>query len=208
MRAPHQLGDTRLLSSSAMTVTLPHHPPAVFIQPACHLHRFHRPTSKIHPSSIVERPERLRAVYTGLSLALARLEEALSTRQTQAAHKTLASSDEGDLIKALEGLGLDGRVSQQQQHGQQERAADVGVPALFFAASPDEGFGDLRGKAVRFVHEPSVEGSEHYLGRLESWCRGQEEKVRKGECEIPEGLPQNDLYCEFTDRYIRRCSPA
>lgn len=163
---------------------------SIFLQPACHLHKFNRPSSKLHDSSIVERPERLRAVYLGLATAVARLEEDARSRSAEAVKAAVA--DEDDLVKALEGLGL----------GAPEAAAGPsGVPTLVFAEAPDaRGTWGRHAKAVKFVHEPAQEADgaqpERYLDQLRAWADASEQTTKKGGCEIPDGFPKNDLYRE------------
>jgi hypothetical protein len=50
------------------------------------------------------------------------------------------------------------------------------------------------------VHAANATGDGYdnmeHLDRLAKWARESEDKIKQGECEIPEGFPQNDLYSE------------
>jgi hypothetical protein len=184
-------------------------PPLILLQPLCHLHRFHRPSSSLALSSIVERPERLRAIYCGVASAIARL-EAVSARLEEKRGRDVLQDGDG-LVKALEGLGLGSSGSDGRDGGANEPGRGGGggggkgrgiVPTVAVAGQPDKEM--LRtNKAVRFVHEPVDDQADggggggkekRYLDRLLDWIQTCEEKVKAGECEIPDGLPKHDLY--------------
>ena len=65
----------------------------------------------------------------------------------------------------------------------------------------------LRSKAVRFVHESEGEGvvgegnggqvEERYLEKLVKWGEEVGKAIKEGRSEIPDGLPQGDLYREW-----------
>lgn len=50
------------------------------------------------------------------------------------------------------------------------------------------------------VHAANATGDGYdnmeHLDRLAKWARESEDKIKRGECEIPEGFLQNDLYSE------------
>ena len=147
---------------------------AIFLQDACYLHRYIRSSDL---STIVERPERLRAVKLGISAAIARLEEAshLSTNIQQS--DSLAAAGD-DLAAALEKLDL-----------LTERKVDV-VDIIRSNAVVDL----LNHEAVKFVHG-DIEG-DVYLEKLVTLAKDSGDKIANGESEIPSGLSQGDLYCE------------
>ncbi|OSC97515.1 Arginase/deacetylase [Trametes coccinea BRFM310] len=156
---------------------------AIFLQKACLQHRYIRTRDTSH---IVERPERLRAVNVGLAAAVARLEETAPPRSSAASTATDAASapkteDADELTEALGKLQLSG--------SSQARTLDrVSVTFVHSDASLDL----LDHPAVKFVHG-DIE-RDVYLENLKAWAKDSQDKVNKGESEIPEGYAQGDLY--------------
>lgn len=154
---------------------------AIFIQNACLQHRYIRSKDT---SNIFERPERLRAVNIGLSAAIARLEELSNSTTTPELTSTSESSnkepDPNDLADVMNKLKIDSELSSHQSP----------VSIIESQATADI----LNHPAVKFVHR-DIEG-DVYLENLTSWAKESNQKILKGESEIPEGLSQGDLYRE------------
>jgi histone deacetylase HOS3 len=136
----------------------------VYLQEECLKHRFIRSRDT---STIVERPERLRALAVGLAGAIARLELA-----SPSPSKSAENPDE--LAAALERMDL-------------STASSV-LCTVKSTARVDL----LNHAAVKFVHG-DIDG-DVYLEKLISLAKGSADKVASGESEIPEGLSQGDLY--------------
>ncbi|KAG7087899.1 hypothetical protein E1B28_011946 [Marasmius oreades] len=153
-------------------------PPAIFLQDACYKHKYIRSRDI---SNIVERPERLRAVKLGLAVALARLEEIVEVDDK----KLVTHSGTDDLASVMERLKLDGAAS-----GTSTATASTfaGIPVIHSSASMQL----LGSPAVKYIHG-DFEG-DVYLEKLHHWAKESEEKVGRGESEIPGNLPQGDLY--------------
>ncbi|CDO69860.1 hypothetical protein BN946_scf184884.g19 [Trametes cinnabarina] len=145
----------------------------VFLPKACLQHRYIRTRDTSH---IVERPERLRAVNVGLAAATARLEE--SADSNSGPFKTEGADE---LTEALGKLQLSGS----------SRAQPLDKVPVTFVHS-DASLDLLNHPAVKFVHGDI----EHnvYLENLKTWAKDSQEKVNKGESEIPDGYSQGDLY--------------
>lgn len=141
----------------------------VLIQPKGILHRFIRQKDA---STIVERPERLRAVVVGAAAALVRLHEEFNSHSKQE-DNTDDLSDE--LTSALNRLNL--------LETPKSRLCEI----VTSTSSADI----LTNDATKFVHGDA----ENYVAKLSSWALGSEDKIRQGESEIPSGLSQGDLYC-------------
>ncbi|KAF8811572.1 histone deacetylase complex protein [Phlegmacium glaucopus] len=151
---------------------------AIFIQNACLQHRYIRSKDT---SSIVERPERLRAVTIGLSAAIARMEELFNS--TTPGHKPQSESpkketDPNELADVMNKLKIDSDLSTYQSP----------VAIIESQATVDI----LNHPAVKFVHG-DIE-RDVYLENLTAWAKESYHKISKGESEIPEGLSQGDLY--------------
>ena len=162
---------------------------AVFLQDACLKHQYIRSRDL---STIVERPERVRAVKAGLAVALSRLEELRDPLQSG----PLSSSEEApnvdpsnpdDLAKALDKMTLGAPAALSPSE-----PSTIPVRVIHSSASVDI----LNDVAVKFIHG-DVDG-DTYLKRLKEWVTNSVEKISKGESEIPAGLPQGDLYCKST----------
>ena len=158
----------------------------VFLQDACLKHQYIRSRDL---SSIVERPERVRAVKAGLGVALSRLEELYTPSQSKPSLSSEAApeidtSNPDDLAKALDKMTLEGSTARSLE------STAIPVRISHSSASVDI----LNNAAVKFVHG-DVDG-DVYLEKLKGWVTSSAEKISKGESEIPIGLPQRDLYCE------------
>jgi len=159
---------------------------AIFLQDACLNHQYIRSRDT---STIVERPERVRAVKAGLAVALSRLEELHPTTQP----KPLSSSVEGsnvdpsnpdELVKALDQMTLGAPTALNYESKMNP------VQIVHSTASVDI----LNSAAVKFIHG-DIDG-DVYLEKLKGWVANSVDKISKGESEIPLDLPQGDLYCE------------
>ncbi|CED82375.1 Histone deacetylase complex, catalytic component HDA1 [Phaffia rhodozyma] len=182
-------------------------PPAVFLQPRCQKHQFNRPSSKISLSNIVERPARLRAIYVGISAAVARLEHLVSTQPINPIEirveplrsdpSSTADSKEQDLINQLQGLNLSTSSSAPSSILPLPSPLSR-IPQLVFSDPPTDNL--ILSPAVKFIHAPSNSNvttgkiEANYLEKLVEWVKCTEDKILKKESEIPEDLPQLDLY--------------
>lgn len=156
---------------------------AIFIQDACLQHRFIRSRDT---STVVERPERLRAVNIGLAAAMARLEESTTRTKIAPVRNSIASADStGDLATAL------GRMNLATPAADPLESQSLPVSVVKSFASVDL----LNHPAVKFIHG-DVDG-DVYLDNLKTWAKISQETISKGGSEIPVNLPQNDLYRKF-----------
>jgi histone deacetylase HOS3 len=142
----------------------------VFLQDACLEHQYIRSRDT---SQIVERPERIRAVKIGLAAAISHLEGVPNTS---------AIDETDDLSTALDRMNL-GTPSTQR----------IKTPIQLVHSSATVKI--LDNPAVKFIHG-DIDG-DVYLEKLVEWARKSQDNVAKGNSEIPEGLSQTDLYCEF-----------
>ncbi|KAI0335750.1 Arginase/deacetylase [Cubamyces sp. BRFM 1775] len=172
----------------------------VFLQKSCLQHRYIRTRDNSH---IVERPERLRAVNVGLAAAVARLEETTPAASSSAAGASSSAAspkreEEDELTQALGKL----QITSSSPRG----------PVSFVHS--DASVELLNHPAVKFVHG-DIE-RDVYLETLKVWAKDSQDKVAKGESEIPEGYSQGDLYrsldaiqgalgtvCEAVDAVVR-----
>jgi len=159
---------------------------AVFLQDACLKHQYIRSRDL---STIVERPERVRAVKTGLAVVLSRLEEIHVLSESKpfspfAEASSVDPSNPDDLVKALDKMTLETSAASPLEQMR------IPVQVVHSAASVDI----LNNAAVKFIHG-DIDG-DVYLGKLKDWVTNSVDKISKGESEIPVGLPQGDLYCE------------
>lgn len=157
-------------------------PTRVFIQPEGAKHVWRRPGTAFSLDNIVERPERLRAVNCGLAAGLARLEA------IQRAVKPEQQDQPDDLVKALEGLALGASAAGA------ENSIGLAQPTVIFSRPAPGGL--IRSRAVEFIHHPPSDDPTdvRYLDSFVSWVKACEGKWAAGESEIPEELPQLDLY--------------
>ena len=157
---------------------------AVFLQDACLKHQFIRSRDA---STIVERPERVRAVKAGLAVALSRLEGLHLTSHSKhlpssVEAPTVDPPDPNDLAKALDQMTLE---ASPESNG-------TPVQIIHSTASVDI----LNNPAVKFIHG-DIDG-DVYLEKLKGWVANSVDKISKGESEIPMDLPQGDLYREHS----------
>ena len=163
--------------------TNPHSGPSttILLQDACLQHKYIRTKDSSH---IVERPERLRAVKIGLCAAISRLEESLSIATGADATTAPVEDPEADsLVEAIENLRLE-----QQDSAVLPVPKGLPVQAVRSSAKVDI----LDHSAVKYIHG-DIDG-DVYLKRLVEWARQSAEKISNGQSEIPDGLPQGDLY--------------
>lgn len=142
-------------------------PPTIFLQRACYNHRYIRSRDQ---STIVERPERLQSVTLGLSAALARLESSSSSPSS-------STTDNDSLEAALDRLAIAPDPQPQPQ-------AQAQVLVVHSTRSVDI----LTDPAVNLIHGPT------YPAHLRKWARDSRAAIDSGASEIPEHLPQGDLY--------------
>lgn len=173
----------------------------VLVQEACLEHRYLR-TKDI--STIVERPERLRAVKIGVAAAFARLHPEHSHRD-----------DDGDLQRALEGLDLSKteaapmrRLLKGQHLDVYRSSARLRIhDAALSLAHPHvnevpDGFvppKTIGGVPVTPTASPSKTdtfsaGPKTYAEQLVALCQGSSSAFGSGRSEVPLHLPQGDLY--------------
>jgi len=158
----------------------------VFLQDACLKHQYIRSRDV---STIVERPERVRAVKAGLAVALSRLEGLHSTSQSSPSSSSAEASNVGpsnpdDLAKVLDQMTLETSSALSLE----SKTSPVRI--VHSSASVDI----LNNAAVKFIHG-DIDG-DVYLEKLKDWVANSVDKISKGESEIPTGLPQGDLYRE------------
>lgn len=166
---------------------------AIFLQDKCREHKFIRHKDI---STIVERPERLRAVNVGLAAAIARLEEVVVSGASTASSgaddlaaqldrlaikdKSETKADETTLASALSGVKLEAS----------EALVDTSVVHVVKSNSRVD---LLAHPAVDWVHADK-NAAACPLRRLRALVAECEEKLRAKESEIPANLPQGDLY--------------
>jgi len=153
----------------------------VFVQNSCLQHRYIRSKDL---STIVERPERLRAVNIGLSAAIARLEELFLAERnaTDQSHPVKDETTQNDLIDDMSKLSL-------SQSFPKSPGASSPVTITNSQATVDL----LNHPAVKFIHG-DIE-RDIYLENLRKWAAESVEKIKNGESEIPDNFFQGDLYC-------------
>jgi histone deacetylase HOS3 len=139
-------------------------------------------------STIVERPERVRAIKAGLAVAISRLEGLYSTSQSPLSSSAEASnvdpSNPDDLARALDQMTLEASTVLSF------KSKINPVQIVHSTASVDI----LNNAAVKYIHG-DIDG-DVYLEKLKDWMANSVDRISKGEPEIPIGLPQRDLYCE------------
>ena len=166
-------------------VTMP--PTAIYLQKACLQHRYIRTRDNSH---IVERPERLRAVNVGLAASIARLEERAQPVSVSVGKSSSATAAESKVEEDSDALTEALGKLQLSTPSRTETLAHVPVTFVHSSASVDI----LNDAAVKFVHG-DIE-RDVYLENLRKWAHESQDKVARGESEIPEGYAQGDLYCE------------
>jgi histone deacetylase HOS3 len=145
---------------------------AIFLQDACLQHKYIRSKDK---SNVVERPERLRAINVGISGALARLESVVTGEPPK-------READGEIHELTDVLG-------KMRIG--TPTVDVGTSIAEIVKS-QANVDLLDHEAVKFVHG-DIEG-DVYLENLKAWAKNSKEEIVERGSEIPEGLPQGDLY--------------
>jgi len=144
----------------------------ILLHDACFQHKYIRSKDK---SNIVERPERLRAVSVGISCAIARLE---SIQPDYSPNKEqLNDGDVHHLARTLENM----------QISPINVCTDV-AQIIKSRATVDI----LNNVSVKFVHG-DINGNT-YLQKLKDWAANSWDAISLNSSEIPEGLPQGDLY--------------
>ena len=144
---------------------------AIFLQNACLQHRYIRSKDT---STVVERPERLRAVTIGLSAAIARLEELFNSTIT---HPKKEPENPIELSDVMNKLKIDSTYPSPVTIIESQATVDI-----------------LNHPAVKFVHGDIEQ--DLYLENLVAWAKDSYENISKGESEIPGDLFQGDLYRE------------
>ncbi|KDR83112.1 hypothetical protein GALMADRAFT_238934 [Galerina marginata CBS 339.88] len=156
---------------------------AIFIQNACLQHRYIRSKDL---STIVERPERLRAVCIGLSAAIARLGELFASTQASS-DKTPKAEDQ----RASPGHGPDDLIAEMNKLKiDSDRPSTSRLPVSIIESKATLDM--LRHPAVKFIHG-DIDG-DIYLENLAQWIKESRDKISGGESEIPDGYAQGDLY--------------
>lgn len=148
----------------------------IFIQNSCLQHKYIRTRDL---STIVEKPERLRAVNIGLSAAIARLEEIIAQ-----SHVVKDESDTNGLIENMGKLSLS-----------QSFPEVPGAPSPVTIINSEASVDLLDHPAVKFIHG-DVE-RDVYLENLKKWASESIDKIKNGESEIPSNFFQGDLYCKY-----------
>jgi histone deacetylase HOS3 len=148
---------------------------AIFLQDACFQHKYIRSRDN---SNVVERPERLRAINIGISGALARLESVV----TGEPQKREADGEINELTDVLGKMRIG------------TPAGDVGTGVAEIVKS-QANVDLLDHEAVKYVHGDIEE--DVYLKKLQAWAKNSKEQITEHGSEIPEGLPQGDLYCQL-----------
>lgn len=153
----------------------------VFLQDVCLKHQYIRSRDL---STIVERPERVRAVKAGLAVALSRLEgmPELERPHPPVGATNADSPNPDDLVKAL------GQMTLEASTALSSETKTNPIQIVHSTASLDV----LNNPAVKFIHG-DIDG-DVYLEGLKTWVANSIDKISKGESEIPLDLPQGDLY--------------
>ncbi|KIP06837.1 hypothetical protein PHLGIDRAFT_72030 [Phlebiopsis gigantea 11061_1 CR5-6] len=151
----------------------------VYLQEACLRHQFIRSKDT---STVVERPERLRAVNVGIAAVLARTSE-LATTARGTSSSTASNKDEhseDDLASAISKLNIaepSGHASTQSIVEVVKSSAKVNI---------------LNHAAVKYIHGDI--GGDVYLEKLIKLSQESRDKIASGDIELPEGWPPGDLY--------------
>ncbi|CAE7215663.1 unnamed protein product, partial [Rhizoctonia solani] len=155
---------------------------SIHIQPSCSEHRYIRDKDL---STIVERPERLRALAVGIAAAISLNEDA--THGPSESDVTTASQDDlaANMVKLL-------------IQSNEDVIWPTSVARIVRSAHPaDASF--LNNPAVRMIHaleEDTTSSGEDYITQISRWALESEDRIKAGDSEIPrgEGLSQGDLY--------------
>ncbi|CAE6488192.1 unnamed protein product [Rhizoctonia solani] len=155
---------------------------SIHVQPSCSEHRYIRDKDL---STIVERPERLRALAVGIAAAIA---------LNEATIPGLSISNDAT-------AGQDGLTISTEKSLQSDENITLSTPVariIRYARPVDATF--LSNPAVRMVHaleeDTTPDSGEEYLSQLSRWALESEDRIKAGNSEIPkgEGLSQGDLY--------------
>jgi histone deacetylase HOS3 len=190
---------TPSIDPSSSKILLTHHTVStIFIQDACFQHRFIRSRDT---SAVVERPERLRAVKLGLAAAVSHVVDAIPSSSV----KSNQFPDNGADLPATGDVQTDDLTAALARMNLATRAppiAESAIPVINSSASVDI----LNNPAVKFIHG-DIDG-DVYLEKLKEWIRDSQDKIMKGESEIPEDLSQGDLYRKSQSFYRKPSSNA
>ncbi|KAG8968693.1 hypothetical protein FRC03_006440 [Tulasnella sp. 419] len=169
------------LGAGQTSTITPNSATTILLQEKCYQHRYIRDKDV---SGIVERPERLRAVACGLAAGISRLEEESNIPVPQDSPDAGHQDDKAeDLSRALSHLTI----------AYPPAAKSPVCDVIHSNATVDL----LSHPAVQFVHaRPGdvEQSSPRYPENLKLWSLSSEEKIAAGASEIPDGLPQGDLY--------------
>ncbi|KAH7097623.1 Arginase/deacetylase [Auriculariales sp. MPI-PUGE-AT-0066] len=187
--------------------------PVVFIQERCAKHRYIRNKDT---STIVERPERLRAISLGVATAVARVEAARGVEPDSTTPPLSAVSSDVTtdvLTDALSKLGIaesEGLVTPPNSAATKTDPLsayfgrfDGGICTTKPIAGPTNSVVELvrsnalvdlcTHKAVDFIHGDE-DPAENPLFKLRDAVKNCDEKLRNKESEVPSHLNQGDLY--------------
>ncbi|KZO90161.1 Arginase/deacetylase [Calocera viscosa TUFC12733] len=142
---------------------------ALFSAPACSLHTYIRTSNS---STIVERPQRLRAVAVGLACALARLEEVLSDPPSSVDGPSKSTVSAPDFVQLVA----------------PETYSDIDIRTHAATAYVHNTLADLEDERT------SDSAEKVYIERLYDLVGTCVEKVSVKQSEIPPEWPQGDLY--------------
>lgn len=199
---------------------------AVIFQEACNRHVYSR---NADIGSIVERPERIRAVKKGVAVALARLEA--ERRRSIASSSTVPLLVREEREREIEVLGGSMRslaIDLHTEVSETSKGKAKGVEGGREFIAPLSPFDILQSHHVLPVNDPAllfIHGLPHeasnytsppaispskspvvpilYPTQLQSWIRSSTGKIANGESEVPSHLNQGDLYlCEGSEEAI------
>ena len=155
----------------------------VYLQEACLRHQFIRSKDT---STVVERPERLRAVNVGIAAVLARTScDTASTPGPTTSNKD--EQNEDDLASAIGKLNIG------------ESSARGSARSFIEVVKSSAKVNILDHAAVKYIHG-DIEG-DVYLEKLIKLSRESRGKIASGDIELPEGWPPGDLYCRWSCAY-------
>ena len=152
----------------------------IYLQEACLRHQFIRSTDT---STIVERPERLRAVNIGIAAVMARMSGRVVMSQGSGHTETpKEGQSEDDLAAAIGRLNI-------------ASPNDHAHPSDVELVKSSAKLNILNHAAVKFIHGDI--GGDVYLAKIIALAKESREKIASGDSEIPDGWSQGDLYCKF-----------
>lgn len=153
----------------------------VYLQEACLRHQFIRSKDT---STVVERPERLRAVNVGIAAVLARTSELATTARGSTSSSTASNKDEhseDDLASAISKLNI------------AEPSGNASTQSIVEVVKSSAKVNILNHAAVKYIHGDI--GGDVYLEKLIKLSQESRDKIASGDIELPEGWPPGDLYC-------------